>query len=222
MRSAGRRQDLAQQQIGDAEGALLRQRIGHQAVGHVQHVLVDLVLQRAVVGRQRARAGPHLAHHLLDEEGLELLRRLGGLLAQHRVVAAAALAGIGRAVDLHQITCSSPSSAPAWSSAWRMAMMSSGLAPMLLIVSTMDCRLTPAGQFSMRPLPWSTATRDCGVTCVWPWPKAFGWLTWGRSLITTFNAPCETAAGRTRTPSAMTTVPVRELKTTLGVCGPTS
>jgi hypothetical protein len=36
------------------------------------------------------------------------------------------------------------------------------------------------------------------------------------------SEPCDTAAGRTRTPSVMTTVPVRELKITRGVAVPAS
>jgi hypothetical protein len=69
--------------------------------------------------------------------------------------------------------------------------------------------------------PWSAVTCDCGVATVVPPASAFGWLTLVDSEITTFSEPCVTAAARTRKPSAMTTVPVRELNTTFGASSPT-
>ena len=95
-------------------------------------------------------------------------------------------------------------------------MMSSGEAPVRLMVSMMVCSLAPAGHSNMCPLPSCTCTFDSGVTTVLPWLNGAGWLTLDCSRITTRSAPCETAAALTVTPSAMTTVPVRELKTTRG------
>ncbi len=47
-------------------------------------------------------------------------------------------------------------------------LVKSALAPMLLIASMMVCRLALAGHLNIVPEPWSTLTRDCGVTCVVP------------------------------------------------------
>ena len=89
------------------------------------------------------------------------------------------------------------------------------------MVSMMVCRSAPADHLNMRPAPCSTATLDCGVTVVSPREKALGWLTFWLSEITTLSEPCVTAAGRTDTPWAITTVPVRELKMILGRSSPT-
>ena len=103
-----------------------------------------------------------------------------------------------------------------------MAIKSSGVAPVLLTTSMMACRFVPLGHLNILGAACSTCTRDCGVTTVSPLPKGAGWLTWELSPITTLRPAWETAAGRTVTPSEITTVPVRELKMTLGVSGPTS
>src|SRR5450830_84058 len=238
----GRRQQLAQDGVGHAEGALAGQLVGHEVVGHVQHVAVDGVLVDAVLARHFLGRAAHLLEHVADEEAFELDGGLVGLFQEGGIlggsggrgyrsrkrsvglVQAEAEAGGGEGGEalVHQITTSSPSMAPAWSSACRIAMMSSGVAPRLLTTSMIACSLAPAGHLNIWPEPWSTLTFEFGVTAVWPPENATGWLTFELSEITTFSEPCVTAAAFTRSPSAMTTVPVRELNTTFGFSWPCS
>src|SRR5690606_27320985 len=152
------------------------------------HVFGDAIPERRVVAAQLARAAAHLLHHLGDEERLEFLgrglrlRAIGGIGRGGRRGHGGRLAsrsGAGpcrQGVDgVHaQITTSSPSIAPAWSSACRIAMMSSGVAPMLLTTSMIVCSCAPAGQANMRPEPCSTETPDSGVTTVSPRPNGAG------------------------------------------------
>src|SRR3546814_3823042 len=75
----------------------------------------------------------------------------------------------------------------------------------------------------MWPAP-SCVTSICerGTTTVWPSENGAGWLTCGFSEIVTASEPCDTAAGITRTRLPITTVPVRELITTLAAASPGS
>src|SRR5690625_882962 len=168
----------------------------------------------------------HLLEDLLQENRLELLGDRLQLLAPRwcRLASAAGVDILRERYDAHDayITTNSAFSAPARSSACRMLMTSSGVAPKLLMVLTIISRLAPSGHWNMALRSCSTATPERGTTAVRPCENGSGWLTCGVSLIVTRRLPCATAAAFTRTPSLTTTVPVRLLNTTRGRTRPSS